>query len=228
MRFKDVFSIIGPAMIGPSSSHTAGAVRIGRVARQLLGELPEQVKIGLYGSFAETYRGHGTDVALVGGILGMDTDDPGIRESLEEAERRGVDIAIAPSRGIHPHPNTARVVLRKGKRHADVLGSSIGGGNIVIHAVNGFDIRFSGAFPTVVLFHRDKTGVIANVTKVLSDAGINIGFMDVARIEREGEAMTVIEVDSPVSNHVLEQLMELPHIHRVLQIDLAGKERDLS
>jgi len=228
MRFKDVFSIIGPAMIGPSSSHTAGAVRIGRVARQLLGELPEQVNIRLYGSFAETYRGHGTDIALVGGILDMDTDDPGIRDSLAKAEKLGVDVSISPSRGISPHPNTAKITLRKGERSVEVLGSSIGGGNIVIHSVNGFDIKFSGDFPTIVLFHLDKTGVIAGVTKVLSDAGINIGFMDVARAEREGEAMTAIEVDSPVSQEVLVRLSRLKHVRRVLQIDLSRKGRERS
>jgi L-serine dehydratase len=220
MRFKNVFSIIGPAMVGPSSSHTAGAVRIGRVARQLLGIQPQRALITLYGSFAETYQGHGTDLALIGGLLDYDTDDARIRISLEEAQLAGMEITFTPGSGSFPHPNTAKLELWAGDQYAEVVGASIGGGNIVIHAMNGFDVQCTGEFPTLILIHADLPGVLSGITNVLSSDEVNIGYMDLDRKGRNGQAMTVIEADSPLTAGTVEKIKQLPLIEKVSIIDL--------
>jgi L-serine dehydratase len=223
MRFKNVFSIIGPAMIGPSSSHTAGAVRIGRIARQLLGIQPHRVQIWLYGSFAETYQGHGTDLALIGGLLNYDTDDPRIRSSLEEAKKLGMEVTFSPSKASGPHPNSAKLELWAENQYVELLGASIGGGNIVIHSINGFDVKCSGQLPTLAIVHADHPGVLSGITKILSDEGMNIGFMEVSRKGRNGEAMTVIEVDTPITHKVLDGIHQLPYIDNASIIDLSGR-----
>ncbi|GIP32725.1 L-serine ammonia-lyase, iron-sulfur-dependent subunit beta [Paenibacillus sp. J2TS4] len=223
MRFKDVFSIIGPAMIGPSSSHTAGAIRLGRVARQLFGELPEKAEITLYGSFAETYQGHGTDLALVGGLLGYETDDELIPHSLEDAEQAGMEVVFIPSNNPAIHPNTAKITLSGNSKELTVVGSSIGGGNIEIVNVNQFDVKFTGIYPTLVIAHQDRPGLIADITAILRTEHVNIGYMDLDRKSRNGEAMTVIEVDSPISDRLIERIRSVDLIHTVGIIDLTER-----
>ncbi|MDO3408613.1 L-serine ammonia-lyase, iron-sulfur-dependent subunit beta [Saccharibacillus sp. CPCC 101409] len=225
MRFKNVFSIIGPSMVGPSSSHTAGAVRIGLIARQLLAEEPVRVKIALYGSFAETYWGHGTDLALAGGLLGYATDDARVADALEEAQRRGIEIAFVKGVGLAPHPNTAKLELTaEGGRTAQVLGASIGGGNVMIHEMNGFDVRCSGEYPTIVVLHDDRPGVLASLTGVLGNSRTNIGYMGVDRKGRSGEAMTVMELDSVPDIELLERLRKVDDVKEVTVINLNGGE----
>jgi L-serine dehydratase len=225
MRFKDVFSIIGPAMVGPSSSHTAGAVRLGRVARRLLAVEPEWADIRLYGSFADTYKGHGTDLALIGGLLDYEPDDPRVSQSLEEADRRGLRVTIRPSRGLAQHPNTAMIQIGCGDQEITVRGASIGGGNIELEQVNGFDVRFSGSYPTLLIFHTDRTGMISDISGVLSSLGINIGYMDVDRKERNGDALTVVETDGSFSAELQERLTCLPDVQEVRIIDwMEGSE----
>jgi L-serine dehydratase len=223
MRFKDVFSIIGPAMVGPSSSHTAGAVRLGRVARRLLGGRPERVRIELFGSFADTYRGHGTDLALVGGLLDYDTDDLGIRTSLAEASRSGMEVLFAAAAVPAVHPNTAKLEVTGNGRSFLVTGASIGGGNIEIFSVNDFDVRFSASLPTLLVFHADRSGMIAELSKRLSEAGVNIARMGVDRKNRSGEALSVFETDGSVSYSLLGLLKELPNVREVILIDLEGR-----
>jgi L-serine dehydratase len=223
MRFKDVFSIIGPAMVGPSSSHTAGAVRIGRVARQLLGVRPERAKITFYGSFAETYQGHGTDLAIVAGLLGHDTDDPGIPVSLELAAESGMAVQFATALNPVFHPNTAKLVLQAGDRATEVLGNSIGGGNIEIVSVDDFDVKFTGASPTLVISHADRPGMVAEVTALLRERQINIAAMDVDRKGRNGEAMTVLEIDSPATEELESAVSAVAGVQRVRVVDLARK-----
>jgi L-serine dehydratase len=222
LRFKDVFSIIGPGMVGPSSSHTAGAVRLGRVARALLGEVPVSAEIMLYGSFAETYRGHGTDLAIVGGLLDYDTDDERIPQSLDIAEQSGLKVIFKKSKARVAHPNTVKIKLSSAERSVIMIGSSIGGGNIEVSSVNDFDIEFTGSYPTLLIFHIDRPGLLADVTRLLSDENVNIGYMDVDRKARSGEAMTAIEVDSPVSVRLLDELKKLQNVHEVRIIDLTG------
>lgn len=225
MRFKNVFSIIGPSMVGPSSSHTAGAVRIGLIARQLLGTQPTHVKIALYGSFAETYWGHGTDLALAGGLLGYATDDARVAEALEEAERQGIEIVFVKGVGMAPHPNTAKLELTAADgRSAQVLGASIGGGTVMIHEMNGFDVRCSGEYPTIVVLHDDRPGVLASLTTILSGSDTNIGYMGVDRKGRSAEAMTVMELDSVPNSELLGQLRQIGEVKEVTVINLSGRE----
>jgi L-serine dehydratase len=223
MRFKDVFSIIGPSMIGPSSSHTAGAVRLGRVARQLLGEQPKKVEITLYGSFADTYRGHGTDLALIGGLLDYETDDPRIPIAAEEAEALGVEIAFLTSKDKADHPNTVRFHLSSETRELSMTGASIIGGNVEIVNVNQFDVKFTAVYPTLVISHHDRPGMIADITALLGRSQINIGFMDLDRKGRDREAMTVIETDVSIPDSLIQELENLSMIHEIKKVDLAER-----
>ncbi|MGN7357896.1 L-serine ammonia-lyase, iron-sulfur-dependent subunit beta [Paenibacillus sp. SAF-054] len=223
MRFKNVFSIIGPSMVGPSSSHTAGAVRIGRVARQLLGRQPEQAKMTLFGSFAETYWGHGTDLALTAGLLNFDTDDERIPEADLEAEKAGMSMEWVQGKGNGPHPNSVKITLSAGERKAEIVAASIGGGTIAVYSLNGFDVQITGEYPTIAVMHSDSQGVLASLTALLSRKSINIGYMDVDRKGRSGAAMTVFELDTTPSEGTIEEMMELPHILEVTMIDLTQR-----
>lgn len=170
----NVFDIIGPVMIGPSSSHTAGAVRLGRVAYKLLGTEAVSARIELTGSFAQTYRGHGTDKALVAGIMGMDSDDERIRRSLELAAEAGMEVAFVETNIPNAHPNTARITLTG--RHGEsavVQGASVGGGSILITAINGMSVSFTGQYNTILVRHLDKPGAIAAVTQFMAGSGMN-------------------------------------------------------
>lgn len=220
MRFKNVFSIIGPAMIGPSSSHTAGAVRIGRFARQLLGEAPYEARICFYGSFAETYQGHGTDLAIVGGILDYRTDDERIRNSLQNAEEMGMKLDFTT--GVQPgtHPNTVKIALTAGNGKAEVTGASIGGGNIAIQGINGFEVKCSGELPTLVIEHADRQGMLAGITALFSREDVNIGYIITDRKGRTEEALTVVEADGAIPGTLIDEVKKLPHVSRVAYIDL--------
>ena len=218
MKFKSVFDIIGPVMVGPSSSHTAGAVRIGRVARDLFGRQPKWAKIHLYGSFAETYKGHSTDVAIVGGLLDYDTFDERIKTAFEEADRAGMSYEFIPEAGHVDHPNTARIVVGDDTSEMSIVGISIGGGKIEITELNGFELRLSGNHPAILVVHDDRSGCIANVANCLYKYDINIGHMEVSRKERGRMALMVIEVDQTVDQEVMGELRELPNITQVTRI----------
>ena len=154
MKYRSVFDIIGPVMVGPSSSHTAGAVRIGLFTRYIFGMQPEDVKITLYGSFKETYKGHGTDIALIGGLLGYNTFDKRIRTSMEDAKAAGMEFEFIESGIEHIHPNTAKIEVQAGRHSLDLIGKSIGGGKMVIFELLGFDVNLSGDFPTYFIFYK--------------------------------------------------------------------------
>lgn len=215
MRFKNVFSIIGPAMIGPSSSHTAGAARIGRFARQLLGEQPSAAHICFYDSFAETYVGHGTDLAIVGGIMNWRTDDERIRDSIRIAGEAGVELHFMTGNAPGVHPNTVKIKLTSDQNTAEVIGASIGGGTIVIRQVNGFEVKCTGELPTLVIAHSDRQGVLAGITALCAKENVNIGYINTDRVGRTSEALTVVEADSGISGHLIEAIMELSYIKRV-------------
>lgn len=206
VRYRSIFDIIGPSMVGPSSSHTAGANRIGQLANQIFGEVPEQVKITFYGSFAETYQGHGTDRAVIAGLLGMKTDDLRIRDSLDIAASSNVHISIDTAQAEGVHPNCVRIELKNVKKNLNIVGISTGGGSIEIIELNGYDIRFSGSFPTILIEHIDQIGMIHYVTSILKEHGINVSHMEVDRHHRNGAAITVIEMDQMVSEQVIEEL----------------------
>jgi L-serine dehydratase len=191
-----LFDIVGPAMIGPSSSHTAGAVRIGQVVQSLLGQPVERANIGLHGSFAMTYKGHGTDRALAGGLMGLAVDDPGIRSSLAAAKERGIIIEFERVDIQGAHPNTALILAQGGGKSVEIRASSIGGGSIVVSGIDGIDVDFSGDEHTLIVRHRDAPGVIASVSSVLAWHGINIATMKVSRTAAGEKAIMVLELDA--------------------------------
>ncbi|NHN32524.1 L-serine ammonia-lyase, iron-sulfur-dependent subunit beta [Paenibacillus agricola] len=220
MRFKDVFSIIGPAMIGPSSSHTAGAVRLGRTARQILGETPQKAAITFYGSFAETYQGHGTDYAIIGGLLDYETYDQQVASSMETARESGMEFTFIQGKGLYAHPNTVQLELFTETNQVKVIGSSIGGGTIEVNHIDDFDIRFSGSYPTLIIYHQDRPGMIVELSQMLLRENMNIGYMDVDRKGRSGEALTVIEVDSSISKSLIIEIGSISGVRKVKRVDL--------
>ncbi|MBM7603361.1 L-serine dehydratase [Metabacillus crassostreae] len=219
MKYRSVFDIIGPIMIGPSSSHTAGAARIGRVARTLFDREPKWATISLYGSFAQTYRGHGTDIALIGGLLDFDTYDERIKSSLEIAKDKGIKITFIEEDAITDHPNTARLIIGDDYGQLELVGVSIGGGKIEITELNGFELKLSGNHPAILVVHNDRYGAIASVANILAKHAINIGHMDVSRKEVGQLALMTIETDQNLSKDVLEELKTLPNILQVTKID---------
>lgn len=204
MKTLSAFDIIGPRMMGPSSSHTAGAARLAKMAGRIGGPDIVKATFTLYGSFAKTYRGHGTDKALVAGLLGMEPDDERLPDSFAEAERQGLEIHWRLSDEQKPHPNTVLIdtVNRKGGT-ASIVGQSIGGGNLVITNINGVDVEITGEYPTLIVDHIDEPGVVGCVTRVLGECSINIAFMRVFRKTRGGKAYMVIEMDDTVNVSVL-------------------------
>ncbi|GAF12832.1 L-serine dehydratase, beta subunit [Bacillus sp. JCM 19045] len=218
MKYRTVFDIIGPVMIGPSSSHTAGAARIGKVARTLFGEVPDKADLYFYGSFAKTYKGHGTDVAVIGGLLDYDTNDERIRDAYRYAKEAAMDVSIHEEGAIDHHPNTAKIKLYKGNREFELVGVSIGGGKIEIIELNGFELRLSGNHPAILVVHQDRYGVIAAVSNLLAKYQMNIGHMEVSRKEKGEQALMVIEVDQNVDEFLVQSLAELPHILHVSKI----------
>jgi L-serine dehydratase len=218
MKYRSAFDIIGPVMIGPSSSHTAGAARIGRVARTLFGREPKNAVISLYGSFAKTYKGHGTDVAIVGGILDFDTFDERIPHALTLAEKAGIDIKFIVENLVTDHPNTVRIRLFDEKNELDVVGISIGGGSIEIIELNSFKLKLSGEYPAILVVHQDRYGAISEVTNILAKYQLNIGHMEVSRKEKGNMAMMVIEVDQKIEEEVIQEIENLPNITQTIRM----------
>ncbi|WP_423230143.1 L-serine ammonia-lyase, iron-sulfur-dependent subunit beta [Anaerotruncus rubiinfantis] len=208
-----VFDIVGPVMIGPSSSHTAGAVRIGRIAYALLGEKAVRADIRLHGSFAKTYKGHGTDKALVAGIMGMKPDDPRIRKSLELAKEQGLEVSIRPEFFENAHPNTALIILiGESGGQVRVQGASVGGGNILITEVNGMPVEITGQYATLIVLHRDAPGTIAQVTELIASLGVNICNFRLSREQKGGTAVMTIEVDGQVGKELNACIRQLPNV----------------
>jgi len=205
LRFQSVFDIIGPVMIGPSSSHTAGAVRIGKIVSSIFDDTPTEVEFQLFNSFAKTYRGHGTDLALVAGILGMDTDDPNIPNSLEIAHKRGIKIVWTIQKDSNaPHPNTTKITVKNEHKSISVTGISIGGGNIQVTELNGFAVSLNMNTPTIIIVHQDVPGMIAHVTEALSRFDINIAQMNVRRLKKsEKSLISTMSISLSRRKHVL-------------------------
>ncbi|NLB90083.1 MAG: L-serine ammonia-lyase, iron-sulfur-dependent, subunit beta [Clostridiales bacterium] len=211
-----LFDIIGPIMIGPSSSHTAGAARIGLITRHLLGEKPTNAIIELHGSFSKTYKGHGTDRALVGGLLNMPVDDERLRDSLSLAKTEGLNVVFEKINLPDAHPNTVVLtVTGQSGKHIKVQGASIGGGNIRIESLDGMEVSFSGNENTLIVFHQDSKGAIASVSGLLCEKEINIATMRVFRESIGKKAIMVLEVDSPPDQKLLSLIGELPLVHSV-------------
>ena len=215
MKDFSVFDIIGPVMTGPSSSHTAGAVRLGKIARAIAGnETPLSAEIYLHGSFAETYKGHGTDLALISGLLGFETDSPEIKKAFEFAQVEGLKYSFLPiDLGPSYHPNTVKFSLfKKDGTKIEIIGKSTGGGNIAITELDGYEISLKGDLPTLFTKHKDIPGIIHQVSGILCNHKINIAFMKVFRKEKRLEAIMVLETDDIISQDIIRQIQEIPSI----------------
>ena len=220
----NIFDMMGPVMVGPSSSHTAGAARIGNMGRTLLGEEVARADIGLYGSFAETGYGHGTDRALLAGLLGMKPDDLRIPNAYEEANRAGMAYSFRTVELRDAHPNTALLELTgKSGKQLTLQASSIGGGAIVVNKIDGIDVNFTGDFNTLIVRNQDESGSVAAITSILSQVHINVANMSVNRHRRGGDALMVIETDQHIKPRQVEFLSELPGI---LSVTYYEKEDD--
>ena len=211
----NLFDVIGPVMIGPSSSHSAGAQRLGLVARAILGGDPARAEFLLHGSFAATGIGHGSPQALMAGVLGFALDEPAVKNSLRIAKERGIAFGFRPAElGVNHHPNTAHITLTRGDEKLELLGYSIGGGRIEVRELDGFPVHYRADAPALFIYHQDRPGVIASVTSALSGLGVNIGSFRSERQERGGEALMQIEVDAGVPAAILAKLAELPSVRK--------------
>ncbi len=217
----NVFDIVGPVMIGPSSSHTAGAARIGKTAALLLDAPVKTADILFYGSFAQTYKGHGTDKATVGGILTMDPWDPGIRTSLETAKERNISVTIHTGTIEDAHPNTVLITLTSPDgSQISVQGSSVGGGNIIITMINGMEVSFTGQNATMVIMHKDVPGTVAHVTSLVAERQGNICSIRLNRQEKGGLAVMTIETDSDYDQSLVSRIKTLPDVYSAIRLKL--------
>lgn len=215
----NIFDILGPVMVGPSSSHTAGAVRIGYITRKLLGSRPVCARICLHGSFAATGKGHGTDRALVAGLLGMKPDDMRIPDSFKEAQKDGLRFEICQVQLKEAHPNTALIeVSGEDGRKLSVQASSLGGGRIMVNRLDGIAVNCAGACPTLIIRNEDSPGQVAEVTSTLSRKNVNIATLQLYRDKRGGSAVMVIETDQPVWGETIRKLEEMDGISKVTYI----------
>jgi len=205
--------MIGPVMIGPSSSHTAGVAKIGLLAHNLFGGVPAKVTITFYNSFATTYKGHGSDKAILGGLLGMRTDDPGIRTALEAADAHGLEYRFEMiGNASQYHPNSIGLRMEGGGKTVSLMGESLGGGVINIGSVDGFKAGFNGDLTTIMITADDRPGVIAFVSDILAHDSCNIATMTVSRLQKNGQARHFIEVDSAPRPLTIQYLQSLPWI----------------
>ncbi len=225
--YKSLFDIIGPVMVGPSSSHTAGAVRIGLVARSIFGMTPEEVCIVLFGSFAHTYQGHGTDLALISGLLGLPTSSEKIRQAYDLAAKSNMKVSIETSDDPTEHANTVDLYLNSAGRTLSLRGVSLGGGTIDITKIDGFDIHLSGENPAILVFYKDQPGIITQVTGVLAKANINISNMEVSRSGKGERALMLLATDGEIPPSAMEDIGKIGHIYQVIGLGALRVEPDL-
>ncbi|HET6362864.1 MAG TPA: L-serine ammonia-lyase, iron-sulfur-dependent subunit beta [Gemmatimonadota bacterium] len=214
-----VFDIIGPRMVGPSSSHTAGALRLGLLARGVLGCTPERARVGLHGSFATTYRGHGTDRAVAAGLLGMAPDDPRIPGSLAVARQEGLDLSFEPADlGPDAHPASLAFDLEAAGEKATMIGASVGGGSVQVTEVNGREVELTGRYDTLIVMARDIPGTTAAITRLLAEDGVNIAFLEVSREKRGREATMLIQADHAIPDGVVEAIQAFDWVRYVRRL----------
>jgi L-serine dehydratase len=223
MREYSAFDILGPIMIGPSSSHTAGAARLGKIARTIAGDGIKKVQFFLHGSFAKTHKGHGTDKALVAGILGMDPWNEDLRNSMDIAKENSIEIEFIETDLGDCHPNTVKfVITKKDNSITEITGSSIGGGNVVITEVDRDKIEFTGAYPTILINHTDLPGMVAKVSTVLYRHKVNIAFMRVYRTSGKGSAATMVfELDNVISKELIDEIDKIQNVVKARAINPA-------
>lgn len=220
----NLYDIIGPVMVGPSSSHTAGAVKIGYVSRKLMAQPIVKAQILLYGSFLATGKGHGTQIAIVAGLLGMKTDDCRIPDSFRLAKETGMEISFGEAELKDAHPNSAQLILTGANgRQLEIVGESIGGSRINIASIDGLSANFSGDYPTLIVHNLDQPGHVAEVTSMLSHKSVNIATMQLYRAGRGGHAVMVIECDQEVPKESIQWLAHLEGIEKVTYYSLEEK-----
>ena len=217
-----LLDIIGPVMVGPSSSHTAGACRLGLLARCLVGGTPDRARIELHGSFARTGEGHGTDKAIVGGLMGFRPDDERIRDALGIAEREGLDYRFEKTtlgEENEVHPNTVRVTIERGDRSSVMVGSSLGAGRVLVTEIDGYPVEVTGNYHTSVLVAEDVPGSVARIATILAEDGINIATLRLTRKQRGGDAFMVIEVDEQPDEKVRTDIRALSWVRWAFRLD---------
>ena len=222
MSFISVFDVLGPNMIGPSSSHTAGAAVIAFLAQKMINGPLKKVEFTLYGSFAKTYRGHGTDRALLGGIMGFATDDMRIRDSFSIAHEIGLEFSFRANEDeTDIHPNTVDIAMENADGQKMVIrGESLGGGKVRITRINQVKVLFTGEYSAAIVIHQDKPGVVAHITKCLSDRNVNIAFMRLFREKKGHTAYTIVESDGRLPEDVAEKLRENANVHDVMIVQV--------
>ncbi len=221
----NVFDIIGPVMVGPSSSHTAGAVKIGYVSRKLMGENVVSAQLLLYGSFFATGKGHGTHKALVAGLLGMNPDDERIPDSLEIAEKLGMEILFGQADLKDVHANSVQLILKGEQgRILEIVGESIGGSRINIARIDGLDANFSGDYPTLVVHNLDMPGHIAKVTTLLAKMNVNIATMKLYRQGRGQNSVMILECDQEVPGQIVQKIEDMDGIEKVTYYSLEDED----
>ena len=218
-----IFDVLGPIMIGPSSSHTAGAARLGKIARTIVNKPIKDVTFLLHGSFKETYKGHGTDRALVAGILGMMPDDERLRDALLFAEKEGLEVHFLPADLGQVHPNTVKILMTDcDDINWEVLGSSIGGGLVEIYEINGNKVKITGEYPTIITCHDDIPGTVSKVSTLFYDNDINIAHMTLVRSQKGKDATMTFEVDNNVSEELIAAIKAVEGVNRVILINSLG------
>lgn len=221
MAQRSIFDIIGPVMIGPSSSHTAGAVKLGRIARYLAGEEVRRVTFHLHGSFAQTYRGHGTDRALLAGILGMSPDDKRLCHSRTEAHQQGMQVAFVEEDLGPVHPNSVRITMETVTGAiCEMAGSSLGGGRVLIWEVDGAPAEFHGDRSALVVYHRDCPGVVSQILSFLSMENVNVATMKLSREIKGADQSLIIETDQAIPSVAIHSIRDLPDVITVKLITL--------
>lgn len=225
MKGIGVFDILGPIMIGPSSSHTAGAARLGKIARSIAGEDIIEVTFLLHGSFAKTYKGHGTDRALVAGILGMEPSDENLKYSMDIAKEKNINFLFKEADLGDVHPNTVKFIMRTVEdKYCEVMGSSIGGGNIKVCKVNNIEVDFTGMYETLIIAQKDAPGVINSVSHILYSENINVAFMKVFRDGKGQEATMIFEMDNKINEDIIERIKNIELVNNVISISPAKEE----
>jgi len=216
MNDSSIFDIIGPIMIGPSSSHTAGAVRLGLMARNIYGKKPSCVKINLYNSFSKTKKGHGTDKGLVGGILGLDVDNTDIKNSLLIAKDQNISVEINLKENPERHPNSVDIIFDEKMK---IKGDSTGAGEIRIIQIDSFKVSIIGNLPCLVMVYKDKPGMISAVSKFIQEENINIATLECSRTGKGEEASMVIALDIKPSDNIVQKIETIPDVYFVRNVD---------
>ncbi len=223
-KVKTLFDVIGPVMIGPSSSHTAGAVRIGLLAGKIFGEIPQKVSFKLYNSFAKTGRGHGTDKGLLGGVLGMDVDSESIKKSFDIANKLNVEYNFEYLEDYNRHPNSVDIILQgKNIEKMKISGISKGAGEVAVTKINGYNFNINGDYDTLVLIYKDKPGMIYKVTALIQSANLNIASMHCDRNAKGQEASMGICLDGGISNEIFDKLEQIEEVYLIRNIEMLKK-----